>query len=133
MKDLSLFFSDLNLLPYKNLFSDVERVWDPLKKLDSILKSVLQNKTGVNLDGCLDENEKGLFIQKWMKLDEAVCLKDLEIFIGTGTRIEPSAIIKGPVVIGDNCDIRQGAYVRGNVFADEGCVCLLYTSDAADE
>jgi len=122
MKDLSLFFSDLNPLPYKALFSGLERVWDPLKNLDSILKSVLENKTGVNLDGCLDKNEKGLFIQKWMKLNEAVCLKDLEIFIGAGTRLEPSAIIKGPAVIGDNCDIRQGAYVRGNVFAGEGCV-----------
>ena len=122
MKDLSLFFSHLNLLPYKALFFDVEQVWDPLKNLDSILKSVLKNKKGVNFDGCLDINEKGLFIQKWMKLDEAVYLKDLEIFIGAGTRLEPSAIIKGPVVLGDNCDIRQGAYVRGNVFAGEGCV-----------
>ena len=122
MKDLALFFSNLHREPYKTIFFSADRVWDPLKKLDLVLKSVLKNKTGVTLDGCLDENEKGLFIQKWMKLDKAVYLTDLEIFIGAGTRLEPSAIIKGPSVIGDNCDIRQGAYVRGNVFVGEGCV-----------
>ena len=79
MKDLALFFSNLHREPYKAIFSGADRVWDPLKKLDLVLKSVLQNKTGVSLDGCLDKNEKGLFIQKWMKLDEAVYLKDLEI------------------------------------------------------
>ena len=102
MKDLSLFFSDLDREPCKSLFFGSDYVWDPLKNLDSLLKSILQNKTGVSLDGCLDKNEKGLFVQKWMKLDEAVCLKDLEIFIGAGTRLEPSAIIKiseGPATI----------------------------------
>ena len=124
MKDLSLFFSDLNREPYKEIFSDVDRVWDPLKNLHPILKTILQNKIGVDLNGdvCQDKNEKGLFVQRWKKLDQAVYLKELEVFIGAGTRLEPSAIIKGPAVIGDNCDIRQGAYVRGNVFADEGCV-----------
>ena len=86
----------------------------------------MQSKTdsySTELEGvCFDKSEKGLFVQKWIKLDQAVYLKELQIFIGSGTRLEPSAIIKGPTVIGENCDIRQGAYVRGNVFAGEGCV-----------
>ena len=124
MKDLSLFFSNLDREPYRTIFSGVDRVWDPLKNLSSILQTLTQNKTGTNLsDGvCLDKNEKGLFIQKWIKLDQAVYLKEQGIFIGSGTRLEPSAIIKGPAVIGENCDIRQGAYVRENIFAGEGCV-----------
>ena len=124
MKDLSLFFSDLDRKPYRTIFSGVDRVWDPLKNLNSILQALTQNKTGTKLsDGVfLDKNEKGLFIQKWIKLDQAVYLKEQGIFIGSGTRLEPSAIIKGPAVIGENCEIRQGAYIRGNVFAGEGCV-----------
>ncbi|MBT5471614.1 MAG: glucose-1-phosphate thymidylyltransferase [Nitrospina sp.] len=124
MKDFSLFFSDLNSEPYKTLFSGADRVWDPLKSLNSLLHSLLQDKTGTHFSEgvCVDSNEKGLFIQKWMKLDQAVHLKELDIFIDVGTRLEPSAIIKGPAVIGKNCDIRQGAYVRGNVFAGKGCV-----------
>ena len=126
MQDLSLFFADIDREPYKRLFFAVDRVWDPLKNLDSILQSLMQSKTdsySTELEGvCFDKSEKGLLVQKWIKLDQAVYLKELQIFIGSGTRLEPSAIIKGPTVIGENCDIRQGAYVRGNVFAGEGCV-----------
>ena len=126
MQDLSLFFSDIDREPYKTLFFGVDLVWDPLKNLDSILQSLMQSKAdsySTQLEGvCFDKSEKGLFVQKWIKLDQAVYLKELQIFIGSGTWLEPSAIIKGPTVIGENCDIRQGAYVRGNVFAGEGCV-----------
>ena len=124
MKDLSLFFSNLDREPYKTIFSRIDRVWDPLKNLNSILQALIQNKTGTNLsDGvCIDKNEKGLFIKKWIRLDKDAYLKEQDIFIGSGTRLEPSAIIKGPAVIGENCDIRQGAYIRGNIFAGEGCV-----------
>jgi NDP-sugar pyrophosphorylase family protein len=126
MKDLSLFFSDLDQEPYKTLFSGVDQVWDPLKNLDLILQSLMQSKTDpyrTELEGaCFDKSEKGLFVQKWIKLDRTVYFKELGVFIGSGTRLEPSAIIKGPAVIGENCEIRQGAYVRGNIFAGEGCV-----------
>ena len=128
MKDLSLFFSDLDNEPYKIIFSDIDRVWDPLKNLDYILQSLFQKifskvSYSSKLEGvCFDQTGKGIFGQKWIELDQAVYLKDQRIFIGKGTRLEPSAIIKGPAVIGENCDIRQGAYVRGNIFAGEGCV-----------
>jgi NDP-sugar pyrophosphorylase family protein len=126
MQDLSLFFSDLDQEPYKTLFSRGEQILDPLKNLDSILQSLMQSKTDsypAELEGaCFDKSEKGLFVRKWITLDRAVYLKELGIFIGSGTRLEPSAIIKGSTVIGENCDIRQGAYVRGNVFVGEGCV-----------
>ena len=88
MKDLYLFFSNLDSEPYRTIFSGIDRVWDPLKNLNSILQALTQNKTGTNLsDGvCLDKNEKGLFIQKWIKLDQDVYLKEQGIIIGSGTR-----------------------------------------------
>lgn len=126
MQDLSLFFSGMDREPYKTLFSGGGPIWEPLKNLDSILRSLIQSKTdsySTELEGaCFEKSEKGLFVQKWITLDRAVYLKELEIFIDSGTRLEPSAIIKGPAVIGEDCDIRQGAYLRGNVFAGEGCV-----------
>ncbi|MBC8284167.1 MAG: glucose-1-phosphate thymidylyltransferase [Nitrospinae bacterium] len=128
MKDLSLFFSDLDSEPYKTIFSEADRVWDPLKNLDTLLQSLVENvfskgSYSSELEGiCLDKTENGIFIQQWITLDQAVYLKDQNIFIGKGTRLEPSAILKGPVVIAENCDIRQGAYIRGNVFAGAGCV-----------
>jgi hypothetical protein len=38
-----------------------------------------------------------------------------DIYIGANTVIEPGAGIKGPCIIGPDCEIRQGAYLRGNV------------------
>lgn len=128
MKDLSLFFSDLDNEPYKMIFAEADRVWDPLKNLDHILQSLIQNIFSkisyvTKLEGvCFDQAGKGIFVKQWIKLDQAVYLIDQDIFIGKGTRLEPSVILKGPAVIGENCDIRQGAYVRGNIFAGEGCV-----------
>ena len=63
MQDLSLFFSDIDREPYKRLFFGVDRVWDPLKNLDSILQSLMQSKTdsySTELEGvCFDKSEKG--------------------------------------------------------------------------
>ena len=118
MKDLSLFFSELDNEPYRMIFAEAERIWDPLKNIDYILQSLIQNifikgSFSSKLEGvCLDQTGKGIFVQKWVKLDQAVYLKNQDIFIGKGTRLEPSVILKGPAVIGENCDLRQGAYVR---------------------
>ena len=44
-----------------------------------------------------------------------------DIYIGPGTKIEPGVGIKGPCIIGGNCEIRQGTYFRGNVITgDDG-------------
>lgn len=49
-------------------------------------------------------------------------LSDKDIFIGKGTVIEKGAMIKGPAIIGDNCEIRHTAYIRGGVIIGHGCV-----------
>ncbi|MDY6856777.1 MAG: hypothetical protein SWO11_19120 [Thermodesulfobacteriota bacterium] len=49
-------------------------------------------------------------------------LFDDKIQIGSGTVVEPGALIKGPVVIGNNTEVRQGAYIRGNCLIGNGCV-----------
>lgn len=36
------------------------------------------------------------------------------IWVGKGTTIEPTAVIKGPAIIGYDCEIRHAAYIRGN-------------------
>jgi NDP-sugar pyrophosphorylase family protein len=44
------------------------------------------------------------------------------ISIGEGTIIEPGAYIRGPCIIGKNCQIRHSAYIRGNVLIGDHCV-----------
>ena len=43
------------------------------------------------------------------------------IVIGKGARIAPGVVLQGPLWIGDEVDIRTGAYVRGGCFIGDGC------------
>jgi len=43
------------------------------------------------------------------------------IYIGAGTTVEPGVGIKGPTIVGKKTEIRQGAYLRGNVILGDGC------------
>ena len=45
-----------------------------------------------------------------------------EVLAGDGVRIDESAVITGPALIGRNTEIRPSAYLRGNVIIGDGCV-----------
>jgi NDP-sugar pyrophosphorylase family protein len=57
-----------------------------------------------------------------VEIESPVLLRPLNIFLDQGTVLEPSAIIKGPALIGKGCEVRQGAYLRGNVVVGDHCV-----------
>ena len=44
------------------------------------------------------------------------------VVIGKGTRIQPGAVIEGPVWIGEDVLIRPGAYIRGGSWVGDGSV-----------
>lgn len=44
------------------------------------------------------------------------------ILIGKNVKISPLATIIAPAIIGHDCEIRPGAYIRGNVITGTGCV-----------
>ena len=48
-------------------------------------------------------------------------LKD-GVYVGKNVKISPFATIEPPGIIGDNTEIRTGAYLRGNVITGNNCV-----------
>ena len=44
------------------------------------------------------------------------------IVIGKGVRLHPNVVLEGPLRLGDDCEVRPGAYLRGGVWAGAGCV-----------
>jgi len=44
------------------------------------------------------------------------------IVIGRGTRIHPSVVIEGPVFIGQDVEIRPGAFIRGGCWIGDRCI-----------
>jgi acetyltransferase-like isoleucine patch superfamily enzyme len=49
-------------------------------------------------------------------------LWDENIQLGSGTVVEPGALIKGPTIIGSHTEVRQGAYMRGKCIVGDRCV-----------
>lgn len=44
------------------------------------------------------------------------------VWVGKGTKIEKTVLIKGPAIIGYNCELRQCAFIRDNVIIGNECV-----------
>jgi NDP-sugar pyrophosphorylase family protein len=94
----------LNLaeFPFPDLFDGCEHVWDALKRIAEVAKTHLKP------------------IQLGTVIGTPFIGPDVQI--GKGTIIEHGAVIKGPSIIGENCEIRSSAYIRGNVMVGNGCV-----------
>ena len=57
------------------------------------------------------------------------------VWVGKGTIVDPLAAPRGPAIVGRDCGLRPGAYLRAGVLAGDGCVlgnssefknCLLF-------
>jgi len=70
-----------------------------------------------------DDPNRTLYLAKGARLLGAtIYLGDGDIFIGEDTVVEPGVGIKGPTIIGRNCELRQGTYLRGSVIVGDGVV-----------
>lgn len=96
-------FFDLTAYTHRELFANVEYVWDVLKRL----REYIENTIKPGIEGTI--------------LDGAYLMDD-RIQIGQGSIVEPGAYIAGPTIIGANTVVRQGAYVRGYVLVGDHCV-----------
>src|SRR5688572_14856435 len=93
---------DLKQTEHAALFNGCEYAWDALKKLKDYIKA--------NLKPALKNRCHGTaFIAE-------------DVYIGPGTVVEDGVMIKGPAIIGKNCEIRHNAYIRGEVIIGDNCV-----------
>ncbi|MBJ7449828.1 MAG: UDP-N-acetylglucosamine diphosphorylase [Parachlamydiales bacterium] len=97
------YFFDIQDFEHKNLFENCQYVWESLNQLTDYLKQPLGKIEGT------------------ISPDAYLINPDL-ISIGSGTVVEAGAYIKGPCIIGKNCEIRHGAYIRGGVVTGDHCV-----------
>ena len=132
--ELQNFYDHLDSFAYKRWFEGVDTPWQPLDTFGPSLVDAVENLLDIrqvtSLDGltlAMNDtlpriNEPACYVERWVEIDEPVILKPMNIFLDRGTVLEPSAIIKGPAIIGKDCEIRQGAYLRGNVLVGDHCV-----------
>ena len=88
-------FLDLKQFAFPELFEGDGEVWMALKGLHEFIKKHLKPA------------QLGTILGTPYIADD--------VFVGKGTVIEHGATIKGPAIIGENCQIRSSAYIRGDV------------------
>ncbi|QPJ61524.1 MAG: UDP-N-acetylglucosamine diphosphorylase [Candidatus Nitronauta litoralis] len=131
MIDISELFPHLKDFRHQSIFEGVSAPWDVLKKLAPYLKEQLhqigngadqlESHDGLTITDGTQGSDPGFIVKEWISLDSPTFFPKLGIYLGAGTKLEPSAIVKGPCIIGDRCDVRQGAYLRGSVIAGDRC------------
>lgn len=142
-------FFDFSRTQFKDLFYNIEYVWDALKEIKKYMEQHIEpnvsklrkneafiNKTVVMYNGEIIEsgfdinmlkkkpiiNKDGRVLEGASIIYAGTVLMDDRICIGRGTVIEPGVLIKGPAIIGDNTELRQGAYLRGYTLVGNDCV-----------
>jgi UDP-N-acetylglucosamine diphosphorylase / glucose-1-phosphate thymidylyltransferase / UDP-N-acetylgalactosamine diphosphorylase / glucosamine-1-phosphate N-acetyltransferase / galactosamine-1-phosphate N-acetyltransferase len=90
---------------HRDLFLGLTYIWEALDKI-----------------GLYFSKYKNLGKHKGYVSPQAYLVNPEAIYIAEGARIEPSAYVEGPCIIGKNTIVRHGAYIRGNVITGEGCV-----------
>ena len=82
----------------KSIFDGLEYPWEALPKIKLFLLEFAKG-----LPGDFD------------RMDEFV-------WVGKGTKIEKTVLVKGPAIIGHDCEIRQCAFIRENVIIGNECI-----------
>ena len=120
------FFPELDSFAHARIFDGVKRPWEVLGRINGyILDGFPQDwdenvvPVGVELLECDDGGM--LYCTSPVRLESRLVCPTLKVCIGAGTRLEPTAVVKGPTLIGDNCEVRHGAYIRGGVIAGDRC------------
>lgn len=88
-------FFDYQNFEHKELFDSSENVWDVVKNLPKFIADLF---------------ESGKIVGNYAK----------NVYVGQNVTIDPTAKIVGPAIIGDNCIIDFGAYLRQNVIVGAG-------------
>ena len=70
----------------------------------------------------LQVNKNGRKLEGAAVIMAGAVLTGNRISLGGGVLVESGAMIKSPAVIGNCCEVRQGAYLRGNVLAGKRCI-----------
>lgn len=130
-KNLERYFDDVPEGFIKELLLNSEYPWSPLIDLQTHIEHYFTNRDSngtiqskptvlINENGAV--KEASYYVKESQILSQDFVDRDHYIFIGKGTLIEAGATIKNHTIVESNCEIRQGAYLRGNAFIGERSV-----------
>lgn len=101
-------FFDLSAFAHADLFADTTYVWEAISRIEAYIHA--QFGGGLQPNGAT------------YPLKHASSVIGDHVFIGEGTEIDPGVYIQGPAIIGRNCALRHGAYIREHVILGDGAI-----------
>ncbi len=130
---LDAFFGHLAEFRFRRIFDTMDEIWEPVGRINTFIRDELARleqqadapveEAPDGLSGHTARRESGavaenlLLAEKLVLIQEDTLLRQLSVFLGRGTIIEPGVVIKPYALIGEENELRQGAYLRGNVIA----------------
>lgn len=99
---------DLNTCDYAELFQDTHYVWEAIPKLAAYIQH--------RLDTDLKPNASAY------ELPPGSAFGNDQIYIAPSARLDPGVYIEGPAIIGPDCRVIHGAYVRANTLMARGSI-----------
>ncbi|MEO1288450.1 MAG: glucose-1-phosphate thymidylyltransferase [Chloroflexota bacterium] len=101
-------FFDFDQTAHTALFDNTEYVWQAIDNISGYIHDLLAGDYAPN--------------SEQIEVHPTVVIEG-DVHIGEGTTIAPHCYIQGPTVIGNHCEIRQGAFIRSDVLvADKAIV-----------
>ncbi len=130
------FFPEMADFKHAEIFRDAARPWDALSFIAEYIENYLSGRKatdrlprGLELMG--NGGDRILFCTEPLTLEEDCFCPEISVFIGAGTKVEPTAVIRSHTIIGEKCEVRHGAYLRGNIVTGRACT-LGHTTEVKD-
>lgn len=123
--DLKDYMNDYKYPKYDSMYiRDGVPLREPvvLYKGKTLCFNELEISYGDATKGELQVKKAGMLLEGASVIMAGALLLGKKISIGKGVLIETGAMIKSPAIIGDNSEVRQGAYLRGYCLAGMRCV-----------
>lgn len=111
---IDLFVDDLNACPSKQLIEKIKKgeIKNPWELVNAEKEEINKLKGETAQSKLLGDMHETVAVNE----------KEGKVFVGKGTLIDAFVVLEGPLVIGENCEVRSGAWVRPGTFVGNNCV-----------
>ena len=119
-------FFNLLLFPFADIFENVNQTWDVLAKINGYIKLQFKNK---KIKQNFDKN-KQIYIGKWSTIAKGVLIKG-SVIIGDNCFIEQGSLIRENTILGNNVHIGHGVEIKNSVILNNTAISHLnYVGDS---
>jgi len=125
-KNLNYSFKNLNKINTSILVNSIENIWDIFsynrREIEADFKLLTNARKSQNISGTNTVIGKSIFVEKGAKISCSILnAENGPIYIGKNAEIMEGAIIRGPFAMGENAILKMGAKIYGSTTLGPHC------------